>query len=257
MTAPEASPHPDGAPAAPPLTSRSARWLWPVLWLLALGAFGLGAHLIDEFAEGGSYGFDTRILLALRVPGHPNTPIGPIWLEQSAIDLSALGGFTLQWLLGGAAVGFLWLARRRAEAGWLTASILGASAANALIKLFVDRPRPTVVDHLANVSNASFPSGHAMISTAILLTVGAMLAETQRTAAARTYLMAGAGVLSLLIGLSRIYLGVHWPTDVLAGWCFGAVWALLVFSANRALRRRAAGLAVLEARPAARRGRAF
>ncbi len=236
---------PDGSPEAPPLTSRSAKWLWPLLWLLALAALGLGAHLIDEFAEGGSYGFDSRILLALRVPGHPNTPIGPKWLEQSAIDLSALGGFTLQWLLGGAAVGFLWLARRRAEAAWLLASILGASAANAVIKLVVDRPRPTVVDHLANVSNASFPSGHAMISTAILLTVGAMLAETQRTAAARTYLMAGAGVLSVLIGLSRIYLGVHWPTDVLAGWCFGAVWALVVFAANRALRRRAARLPVM------------
>ena len=83
-----------------------------------------------------------------------------------------------------------------------------------------------------------------MISTAILLTLAAMLAETQRSAAARTYLMATAGALSLLIGLSRIYLGVHWPTDVLAGWCFGAVWALLVFAANRALRRRAARLPV-------------
>ncbi len=253
MSGAAAESHPDGAPSAPPLTPRSAKWLWPVLWLLALGALGLGAHLIDEFAEGGSYGFDTRLLLALRVPGHPNTPIGPKWLEQSAIDLSALGGFTLQWLLGGATVGFLWLARRRAEAAWLTASIVGASVANALIKLIVDRPRPTVVDHLANVSNASFPSGHAMISTAILLTVGVMLAETQKTAVARTYLMAGAGVLSVLIGVSRIYLGVHWPTDVLAGWCFGAVWALVVFAANRALRRRAARLPVLEADPA--RGR--
>ena len=212
---------------------------------MALGALGLGAHLVDEFAEGGSYRFDTRLLLALRVPGHPNTPIGPKWLEQSAIDLSALGGFTLQWLLGGATTGFLWLARRRAEAAWLAASIVGASLGNSLLKLIVDRPRPTVVDHLANVSNASFPSGHAMISTAILFTVAAMLAETQKTAAARTYLMAGAGVLSVLIGLSRIYLGVHWPTDVLAGWCFGAVWALVVFAANRALRRRAARLPVL------------
>jgi undecaprenyl-diphosphatase len=87
------------------------------------------------------------------------------------------------------------------------------------------------------VSNASFPSGHAMISAAIYLTIGAMLSELQPRRAARIFLMSFATLLVLLIGCSRIYLGVHWPSDVLAGWCLGSVWALIVFAANRTLRR--------------------
>ena len=102
-----------------------------------------------------------------------------------------------------------------------------------------------MVDHLANVSNASFPSGHAMISTAILHHRRRDAGRDAEDGGGAHLLMAGAGVLSVLIGLSRIYLGVHWPTDVLAGWCFGAVWALVVFAANRALRRRAARLPVM------------
>jgi len=137
--------------------------------------------------------------------------------------------------------------RKRAEAAWLAVSIIGASVLNTLFKLSLNRPRPELVTHLAKVSNASFPSGHAMISAAIYLTVGAMLAETQRQVSAKAYLMGLAGILVLLIGASRIYLGVHWPSDVMAGWCFGSVWALLVFAANRALRRRAASRKIFTA----------
>ena len=97
-----------------------------------------------------------------------------------------------------------------------------------------------MVPHLTMVDNASFPSGHAMISAAILLTIGAMISETVTSTGARVYIMVFAGVLVFLIGLSRLYLGVHWPTDVLAGWCLGGVWAMIVFAVNRMLRRRAA-----------------
>lgn len=209
-----------------------------MLGLLATAALGLVAVFVDAIAEGGSFRFDDALLIALRQPGHLDRPIGPSWLLQSAIDLSALGGFTLQWLLGGAAVLFLIYVRRRAEAGWLAGSVVGASVLNAGLKSMLHRPRPELVPHLANVSNASFPSGHAMISAAIYLTIGAMLAETQPRRSARIFLMSFAGVLVLLIGASRIYLGVHWPSDVLAGWSLGSVWALVVFVANRALRSR-------------------
>jgi undecaprenyl-diphosphatase len=235
----------------PPLTTRTFRWLWPVLILAAASALGFAVLLVDEIARGKALKLDTTLLLALRRPGHLDVPIGPLWLEQSAIDLSALGGFTLQWLLGGAAVGFLLYVRRRAEAGWLLGSIVGASALDTIFKLSLNRPRPELVPHLARVSNASFPSGHAMISAAIFLTLGAMLGETQTRASAKAYLMGLAGVLVILIGVSRVYLGVHWPSDVMAGWCFGSVWALFAFAANRALLRRAAQRKVFSEAPAA------
>lgn len=162
-------------------------------------------------------------------------------MALSAVDLSALGGFTLLWLFGALTLSFLIFVHRRAEAAWLFASLAGASLLDASLKALLHRARPTVVPHLTIVSNASFPSGHAMISAAIYLTIAAMLAEAQRTLAARVYLMAAATLIVLLIGCSRVFLGVHWPSDVLAGWCFGGLWALAVFAANRLLRRRFRG----------------
>ena len=234
-----------GGSVCPPVTRRAARWLWPLLILVGLGALAIALDLTDDISDGASWKFDSAILLAFRTPGDLAKPIGPAWLPLSAMDISALGGFTLQWLLGGAAIVYLLSIRRRTEAAWLAASVVGASLANATIKHLLHRPRPQVVPHLTMVDNASFPSGHAMISAAILLTVGAMIAETEKSRRARVAIMSFFALLVALIGMSRIYLGVHWPTDVLAGWCFGAGWALIVFAANRLLRRRAAGRPML------------
>lgn len=226
-----------GAPSVvdAPLSRRHVAWLWPVLALASVSLLASGAHIVEELLEGDTFRSDRAILLALRQPGHLETPIGPAWIEQSAIDISALGGFTLLWLLGAASLGFMVYVGRRAEAAWLGASLVGASLINAALKAILNRPRPEVVPHLTFVANASFPSGHAMISTAVYLTLGIMLAETQARASARAYLVGFAGLLVVLIGCSRIYLGVHWPSDVVAGWCFGALWALAVFAANRVL----------------------
>ncbi|WP_174301679.1 phosphatase PAP2 family protein, partial [Caulobacter sp. S45] len=165
--------------APPPVSVQTVRWLWPVLAVLAAGGLGLVGAIIDAIAHGGAFRLDDELLLALRRPGHLDQPVGPAWLLQSAIDLSALGGFTLQWLLGGATLLFLLLVGRRAESAWLAASAVGASLLNASLKSMLHRPRPELVPHLAMVSNASFPSGHAMISAAIYLTIGLMLSEIQ------------------------------------------------------------------------------
>jgi undecaprenyl-diphosphatase len=233
----------DDPSAPPPLESpgvgfaRATHWLWPMLALGVIGSIGLAGYLIEEVAEGESFSFDKALILALRRPDALDTPIGPAWLRQSAIDISALGGFTVLWLMGAAAIGLLLYVRRRTEAACLAASLIGAFLLNSALKVYFDRPRPNIVPHLADVTNASFPSGHAMISAAIYLTIGITLAESLKRRAARAYVMSLAVLLVLLIGASRVYLGVHWPSDVLAGWALGAAWAMVVFAAERLLRR--------------------
>ncbi|WP_333573587.1 phosphatase PAP2 family protein [Sphingomonas sp.] len=219
-----------------PLQQSNRQWLWPALALLGLSLAGLAAFLCLRFASG--FAFDPALLLAFRTPGDLATPIGPAWLLQSAIDISALGGYTVLWLAGAATLIFLFAFGKRSEALLLGGSLVGASTINALLKLFLHRSRPDVVPHLAHVSSASFPSGHAMISAAVYLTLGMMVAQTQTSRWARAYLLGFAVLLVLLIGCSRVFLGVHWPSDVLAGWCFGAIWALCMFALNARLHRR-------------------
>lgn len=216
---------------------RALGWMWPLVALLAGSVLLLGIHIAGELTEGESFGFDAPILLALRVAGHLDTPVGPVWLRQAAIDISALGGFTLLWLFGGSGIAALIFLGRRAEAAWIAVSLIGASLISTELKRVIHRPRPELVPHLAWVDNASFPSGHAMISAATYLTIALMLAGLEPRRSVRVAIVAFFSAIVVLIGCSRVYLGVHWPSDVLGGWCFGTVWALLVFAANRWLRR--------------------
>jgi len=219
---------------------RRVPWVWPAIVLLAVSLLGLGVHVAGELLEGEHFGFDAAILHMLRVPGDPARPVGPEWLLQSAIDISALGGFTLMTLFGVGGLAFLLYAGKRSEAGWIALSMIGSAVIDGALKQWIARPRPELVPHLALVRDPSFPSGHAMISAALYLTLALMLAEAERGLAARVGLVVFFSLVVLLIGMSRVYLGVHWPSDVLAGWCFGAVWALLVFAGNRWLRGRGA-----------------
>ena len=222
--------------------ARRGGWAWPALALFAVSLVLLGVHLADELIEGEGFSFDTRLLLALRVPGHPQTPIGPSWLLQSAVDISALGGYTLMWLFGVAGLAWLLMLHKRSEAAGIAASLIGSSVIDGWLKHMIARPRPELVPHLVQVTNASFPSGHAMVSSAVYLTLALMLAEGVevdgwRGRAARVAVVAFFSALAVLIGMSRVYLGVHWPSDVLAGWCFGTAWALLVWMGDRWLGR--------------------
>jgi undecaprenyl-diphosphatase len=205
----------------------------PLIAMIASSGLLLFIHIASEMSEGEANGPDRAILLMLRTPGHLERPIGPAWLLQSAIDLSALGGFTILWMLSAAVTGYLLIARRWAAAAIFAAAMIGASVINAVVKIGYHRARPEVVPHLAVVSNASFPSGHAMLSAATYLTIGAMLAQIQPRASARIYILTIAVVLAILVGLTRLYLGVHWPSDVLAGWCLGSAWALAFWTLTR------------------------
>jgi len=208
------------------LRDRLPRGAQPLAILLCVSALLLFAQVTEEVREGDTRALDAAILLAFRRAGDLGAPRGPAWLPQAAVDVSALGGWTVLWFLSLAAFGYLMLARRRTDALLIALSLGGASLLNSGLKELFGRARPEVVPHLVTVANASYPSGHAMLSATAYLTVGAMLAHAEPRLAVRIYLLTLATLLVVLIGLSRVYLGVHWPSDVLAGWCLGAAWAL-------------------------------
>lgn len=184
------------------------------------------------------HAFDRAVLLAFRNPVDVSDPIGPSWLELVFLDITSLGGTTVLSLMTAAVIGFLLVDDKRAAAVLVFVSVGGGALLTTLLKLLVDRARPDLVPHLAEVHMASFPSGHAMLSAVVYLTLGALLSRVEGPARVKIYVLTVAIFLTFVIGLSRVYLGVHWPTDVLAGWCAGAVWATLCWRVALALQRR-------------------
>ena len=209
--------------------------------ILALAACcWLFVSLADEVGEGETHALDSRILLALRAPGDPSDPIGPGWVEELGRDITAFGGIGILAFVTLAVAGYLWLSGRRRSMALLLAAVCGGQLITSLAKRGFDRPRPDLVPHEMLVYTASFPSGHAMMAAVTYLTLGAMLARVQPGRALKAYVMAVAILIALAVGVSRVYLGVHWPTDVLAGWAAGAGWALGCWSVARWLTRRGA-----------------
>ena len=201
-------------------------WLEPrilaVVLLLASAAW-IFIAVADEVADGDTVTLDRAIMLAL----HPQPDTGgPMWLQSAARDATALGSTTVLSLLVCMAVLFLLLSGRRGMALFVLASTLGGTLLSTLLKGVFSRPRPDVIPHGDFVTSASFPSGHAMMSAVVYLTLGVLLARLANAQAQKLYIMGAALFLSGIVGLSRVYLGVHWPTDVLAGWAAGAAWAL-------------------------------
>ena len=117
-------------------------------------------------------------------------------------------------------------------------SVAGGMVVSGLLKDVFQRPRPEIVPHVAYAANASFPSGHSMMSALTYLTLAALLARSQERKRLKAYFLLLAALLTFMVGISRVYLGVHWPTDVLAGWMAGAVWAMLCWLAARWLQSR-------------------
>jgi undecaprenyl-diphosphatase len=190
---------------------------------LALAGF---AALAAEAREGDVSRMDRVILLAFRAPGRLDVAIGPRWLQESARDITALGGFTVLTLIAVAATALLLIHGRRRQAAVFAGTVILAQVASSLLKTFVDRPRPQLVAHLDLVYSSSFPSGHAMMTPVVYLTLAAVLSAGERPVGAKIMLLGGAALLVAMVGISRVYLGVHWPTDVLGGWALGSAIAL-------------------------------
>jgi undecaprenyl-diphosphatase len=194
--------------------------------------------LADEVREGETHTFDSAILLSLRQPGNLADPIGPSWFEESARDITGLGGYAVLTIVTLSAVLYLLMARKRAAALLVIVAIVGGILLSTGLKMGFERPRPDLVPHETRVYTASFPSGHAMLSAITYLTLGALLTRVQSRRRIKAFLMGLAVFLTLLVGASRVYLGVHWPSDVLAGWSVGAAWAALCWFVALQLQRK-------------------
>lgn len=199
--------------------------LLSVLALVAGGVWGF-VELADEVSEGTTISVDEALLLSLREPSDRSDPVGPPWLEEVVRDFTALGSAGVLVFLTLSVVGYLLLLRKSALALLVVAAVGGGLLLSLPLKAALDRARPDLVPALMNVSFASFPSGHSMAAAATYLTLGALLARIQPRRRLRIYFLAVAMLLTVMVGVSRVYLGVHWPTDVLAGWTAGATWAL-------------------------------
>ena len=223
-----------------PEAIRHPPWLLIGAGAIAAGILLLG--LVGFFIDHGlQLSFDRAVLLTMRHGTMHGTPIGPAWLKLAMIDITALGGATVLPVIVVIAAGFLavrrlWLTMWLVLGGTITGSI-----AIGLVKTLVARARPELTDHLVQVTSASFPSGHAANSAIVYLTIATLIVQIVEGRATRIYILAVTALLVTLIGVSRLYLGVHWPSDVIAGWSFGTLWALAWWSLGAWLRLKRAG----------------
>jgi undecaprenyl-diphosphatase len=192
----------------------------------------------DYVTLGRAQPIDERVMLALRLPGALSQPVGPQWLSGAMRDVTALGSAPVLVLVVLAVAGALGVRRQYHAVALLLAATVGGILLNDALKELFARPRPTAALHLTEVRSLSFPSGHAMTSAIIYLTLAALLTRLVQTRALRLYFLGVAAFLTLLVGASRVYLGVHYPSDVLAGWTAGLAWALLCWTVASYLQRR-------------------
>lgn len=186
-------------------------------------ALWIFVEIAENVVEGDARYFDTAILMALHRSDFSNQD----WFIEFVRDISGLGGLGVLTLLVSASVIFLVISNNLRTAIFVALATISGAVLSSLLKLGFDRPRPDLIPHLTHVYSASFPSGHAMVSAVVYLTLGTILTRIVSGFWAKVFIMAVVVLLTGLIGLSRLYLGVHWPSDVLAGWAAGAGWALM------------------------------
>ena len=209
-----------------------------VALIAVLGALVFIA-VAGEVAEGDTQQIDEAIVQWFRQPGNPAQARGPAWLAEVAIDITALGSTVVLLMVVLAVSGFLWIHNQHRLLLLLIAAITGGHILNGLMKLAFARARPSIVPHLREVFTYSFPSGHAALSAIVYLTIGILLFEVVRGPRARIYCLSVAMLTTALVGFSRVYLGVHYPSDVLAGWATGIAWAAICWLAVQYMARRA------------------
>ncbi len=205
----------------------------PAILLIAFAALAVAMGC------GALEGPDERLMLALRTDD-VHDPLGPPALERLGVAITHLGDYWTITTVTGAVIVFLLLWRRQASALLIFSAVAGGALLNEVLKALFERARPDLIAHIVEVNSLSFPSGHAMSAATLYLTLGALLARTRKSPALRGTIVATAIVITCAVGISRVYLGVHWPSDVLGGWLAGGAWALLCWEIARRLQKRGA-----------------
>lgn len=207
-----------------PSPSQPCRIPYILAGLTALLLWGF-ASVAEEVIEGETHEFDAAVAGWFRDIDNPDTPWGPTWLEEAMRDVTGLGGFTVLGFVLLATVIYLAMTGKVRTALFVGFAVVGGSVLSTALKALFDRPRPDV-EAVSRVFTASFPSGHAAVSAVVYLTLGLLLAEASPSRRVRIYFIGLGGLVTFIVGVSRIYLGVHFPTDVIAGWALGGAWAL-------------------------------
>jgi undecaprenyl-diphosphatase len=201
--------------------------------LIVGGTWGF-IELLDEVKEGDTQKFDDWAVKTLtRFHGQPQYRM----LEEVGRDITALGGIAVLVLATLAVAGFLLIIRNFGAMWLVIVATVGGLVLSSVLKYFIDRQRPDFGSHLSNVYTTSFPSGHSMMAAVVYLTLGSLLASVVQRKRLKLYILSLAMLVTLLVGVSRVYMGVHWPTDVLAGWTAGLVWAILCWLVARYFRK--------------------
>ena len=197
-------------------------------------------EVAEEMREGDMGHFDESLLRLMRTADDPRVPVGPAWLPEIMAELTALGGTAVTTVVLLFSIGYLALEGRLGAAALVTAASAGGGLLSFGLKQAFGRDRPSIVPHLVMVRSHSFPSGHSISTAVIYLTLGALLARFAAHRRSRIYVISLSLGVTFLVGVTRVYLGVHYPSDVLAGWAAGLGWALICWLAARYLQYRGA-----------------
>lgn len=205
---------------------------------LCIAGFLLFGVVIGNVLDGGSHALDTRLLLSLRDQHDSANPWGPLWFQEMIRDFTGLGGTGVLSFITLASAFYLLAIRKAGIALYVVCAVESGMIFSNAMKAFFDRPRPDLVPHDSIPLSASLPSGHSLMSTVVYLTIAALLAEIQPSRNLRIYILTLAALIAVVVGVSRVYLGVHWPSDVLAGWIGGASWALMCWIIAHSIRKK-------------------
>lgn len=198
--------------------------------LVAAGGVLAFIEIADDMTEADGQAFDHQVLALMRpYADDPGRPWGPWWLKEAAADITSLGGISVLGLFAAIVILFL-LSQRK----WLSSILLAVGLAGGVglsegLKAVFERERPPAAMQAVETINASFPSGHALLSTVFYLSVAVMLTRAFPGRKSKIFVLGVGIVMALLVGLTRIYLGAHWASDVFAGWAVGAAWAMALW----------------------------